>query len=80
MIDTGSFTHRIRKEMEAATMDATRARRTRNPARQVWYAAHRQRRFARFLGFLKEAAEPSRSPRLSVARWARSGDSPALVL
>ena len=33
-------------------MDATRRRRTRDRARQAWYAACRQRRFARFLGFL----------------------------
>lgn len=32
-------------------MDATRARRTRDRTRQVWYAHHRQQRFARFLGF-----------------------------
>lgn len=32
-------------------MDATRARRTKDRARQDWYARHRQRRFARFLGF-----------------------------
>ena len=32
-------------------MDATRARRTRDRARQQWYARHRQWRFARFLGF-----------------------------
>ena len=32
-------------------MDATRARRTRDRARQSWYARHRQWRFARFLGF-----------------------------
>ena len=32
-------------------MDATRTRRTRDRARQAWYASHRQRRFARFLGF-----------------------------
>jgi hypothetical protein len=32
-------------------MDATRARRTRDQARQLWYARHRQVRFARFLGF-----------------------------
>ena len=32
-------------------MDATRARRTRDPARQRWYAASRARRFARLLGF-----------------------------
>ena len=32
-------------------MDATRARRTRDRARQKWYARYRQQRFARFLGF-----------------------------
>jgi hypothetical protein len=32
-------------------MDATRARRTRDQARQKWYARCRQVRFARFLGF-----------------------------
>jgi hypothetical protein len=34
------------------TMDATRKRRTRDRARQAWYARCRQLRFARFLGFL----------------------------
>ncbi len=32
-------------------MDATRARRTRDQARQAWYARYRQWRFARYLGF-----------------------------
>ncbi len=32
-------------------MDASRSRRRRDPARQRWYALHRQRRFARLLGF-----------------------------
>jgi hypothetical protein len=32
-------------------MDATRARRTKDQVRQWWYAAQRQRRFARHLGF-----------------------------
>jgi hypothetical protein len=32
-------------------MDATRPRRTRDRARQRWYARHRQQRSARFLGF-----------------------------
>jgi len=31
-------------------MDATRPRRTRDRARQQWYAGQRQRRFARFMG------------------------------
>jgi hypothetical protein len=32
-------------------MDATRTRRTRDAARQRWYAICRTRRFARLLGF-----------------------------
>jgi hypothetical protein len=32
-------------------MDATRSRRTRDAARQRWYAFSRSRRFARHLGF-----------------------------
>jgi hypothetical protein len=36
-------------------MDATRTRRTKDRARQAWYAKHRQRRFARFLGFTQNA-------------------------
>jgi hypothetical protein len=32
-------------------MDATRSRRTRDAARQRWYAYFRSRRFARHLGF-----------------------------
>ena len=42
-------------------MDGTRARRTRDKVRQAWYARHRQRRFARFLGFddkPRDAATP----------------------
>ena len=37
-------------------MDATRKRRTRDPARQTWYARCRQQRFARFLGFASKRA------------------------
>ncbi len=43
-------------------MDGTRARRRRDKARQAWYARHRQRRFARFLGFddkARDAASPA---------------------
>jgi hypothetical protein len=40
------------------TMDATRSRRTKDRARQQWYARDRQRRFARFLGFIPGAAQP----------------------
>jgi hypothetical protein len=44
-------------------MDATRTRRTRDRARQAWYARDRQRRFARFLGFLDvRGSDPQRIP------------------
>jgi hypothetical protein len=48
---------------EMRTMDATRTRRTKDRARQRWYARERQRRFARFLGFIPGAAEPTRAER-----------------
>jgi hypothetical protein len=34
-------------------MDATRSRRTKDAARQRWYATCRNRRFARLLGFVR---------------------------
>ncbi|CAN5880529.1 hypothetical protein BH23PLA1_BH23PLA1_00280 [soil metagenome] len=37
-------------------MDATRPRRRKDPNRQLWYAQHRQRRFARHFGFLPIAS------------------------
>jgi hypothetical protein len=43
-------------------VDATRARRTRDKTRQAWYARHRQRRFARFLGFDDRARDPASPP------------------
>ena len=49
-------------------MDATRARRTRDRARQKWYARYRQQRFARFLGFAQGAAGQAAAP---VGRAAR---------
>jgi hypothetical protein len=45
-------------------MDATRRRRTRDGARRAWYARHRQRRFARCLGFADVGDD---------LRWARQG-------
>ena len=47
------------------SMDATRARRTRDRHRRAWYASERRRRFARFLGFPPIAApgDDSSSPR-----------------
>jgi hypothetical protein len=46
---------------EMTTMDATRRRRTRDRARQQWYARERQRRFARFMGFASGAPEAPRA-------------------
>lgn len=43
-------------------MDATRTRRTRDRTRQLWYARHRQRRFARFLGFVKSLSTEDKTP------------------
>jgi hypothetical protein len=60
-------------------MDATRPRRTRDKVRQSWYARHRQRRFARFLGFGDVVTAPGRTvseilwPAVSVSPvWARA--------
>jgi hypothetical protein len=38
--------------MKERVMEAHRRRRTRDDARKVWYAHHRQVRFARWLGFV----------------------------
>jgi hypothetical protein len=43
-------------------MDATRTRRTKDLARRVWYAGHRQRRFARHMGFAGLPPTASSSP------------------
>ena len=51
-------------------MDATRRRRTRDRARQQWYARERRRRFARFLGF-GDRARPAASPPAAGAGRAR---------
>jgi hypothetical protein len=49
-------------------VDGTRARRTRDRARQAWYARHRQRRFARFLGF--DVRDPVSPPAAGTGRAA----------
>jgi hypothetical protein len=54
-------------------MDATRARRTRDRARQAWYAWDRQWRFTRFLGFLTSSGSateqrPAPVPAISTRR------------
>jgi hypothetical protein len=46
---------------EMTTMDATRRRRTSDRTRQRWYARERQRRFARFMGFVCGAPEAPRA-------------------
>jgi hypothetical protein len=52
-------------------VDGTRARRTRDRARQAWYALHRQRRFARFLGFDDRPRDSASSPTAGAGRpWA----------
>jgi hypothetical protein len=43
-------------------MDATRSRRTRDLARRLWYASHRQRRFARHMGFDRLPSVPLSLP------------------
>jgi hypothetical protein len=53
-------------------MDATRARRTRDQARQSWYARHLQRRFARFLGFGGGVQYP-RNPAPGI-KWLAAGE------
>jgi hypothetical protein len=49
-------------------VDGTRARRTRDKARQAWYARHRQRRFARFLGFDDRDRAPAFPPAAGAGR------------
>jgi hypothetical protein len=57
-------------------MDGTRARRTRDRARQGWYARHRQWRFARFLGFPVGPEAPIGG--MSVVRSAAGQDRPTI--
>jgi hypothetical protein len=59
-------------------MDGTRARRTRDRARQGWYARHRQWRFARFLGFPVGPEAPIAG--LSVVRSPSGKDRPTIVM
>jgi hypothetical protein len=49
-------------------VDGTRARRTRDRARQAWYASYRQRRFARFLGFDDQPRSPASSQAADAGR------------
>ena len=59
-------------------MDGTRARRTRDPVRQAWYARQRQRqhRFARFLGFVQGAPAPQdRDDSRDRGRYARASSA-----
>jgi hypothetical protein len=58
-------------------MDATRPRRTRDGARQQWYASQRQRRFARFMGVADPARAPMvprmTAPQHTAAGWTATG-------
>jgi hypothetical protein len=53
-------------------MDATRPRRTRDRARQQWYARQRQWRFTRFLGVADPARAPT-APHVAAPRRAAAG-------
>jgi hypothetical protein len=53
-------------------MDATRKRRTSDRARQLWYASHRQRRFARFMGVVTPARAPT-ATRVTAPQHAGAG-------
>jgi hypothetical protein len=44
-------------------VDARRSRRTKDQTRKAWYAYYRQVRFARWLGFAKVDADPTRAYR-----------------
>jgi hypothetical protein len=60
-------------------MDGTRTRRTRDRARQTWYAGHRQWRFARWLGFGTAPAPEAgpRSPRMTTTGGVNRNDTAA---
>ena len=49
--------------VQEGIMDGRRSRRTKDPARRLWYACYRQVRFARWLGFADG------SPARAIARW-----------
>ena len=51
-----------------SAVDGTRARRTRDKVRQAWYARHRQRRFARFLGFDDKPRDAASPPTVRAGR------------
>jgi hypothetical protein len=55
-------------------MDATRPRRTRDRARQQWYAGQRQRRFAQFMGVAAPARVPT-VPRVNAPQHAAAGST-----
>jgi hypothetical protein len=55
-------------------MDATRPRRTRDRARQQWYASQRQRRFARFLGVVAPTGAPM-VPRVTAPQHGAAGST-----
>ena len=59
-----------------SAVDGTRARRTRDQARQAWYARHRQRRFARFLGFGDQARDAASPPTAGAGRAPAAASTP----
>src|SRR3954466_2464955 len=58
------------------TMDGTRRRRTKDRARQRWYARERRRRFARFLGFGDRARPAASPPAAGGGRGAAAASTP----
>ena len=58
---TPALTARARELRQERGRGWDRSRRIRDQARRAWYARHRQRRFARFLGF-GDRAHPAASP------------------
>ena len=56
-------------------MDATRPRRTRDRARQRWYAGQRQRRFARFMGVVAVCGTPAKPTVIALQQVGKAGET-----
>ena len=56
-------------------MDATRPRRTRDCARQQWYAGQRQRRFARFMGAVAVFGTPVKPTVIALQPEGKAGET-----
>jgi hypothetical protein len=56
-------------------MDATRLRRTRDRARQQWYAGQRQWRFARFMGVVAVVGTPVKPSVIALQQEGKTGET-----